>query len=106
MFSFLLLFLTLFAGIQFCQALSRNDPEVNSKWGNRVYVNSAVYGGVIQEVTWDHDGIMHLSLSSPTTPRAGHTGGIEGICTSGLANPRPLGGFSMNNLLLIFIVFI
>ena len=36
--------------------------------------------------------IMHLSMSSPATPRAGQIGGYVGICTSGLSNPHPLGG--------------
>ena len=36
-------------------------------------------------------------MSSPTTPRAGHIGGYVGICTSGLSNPHPLGGFRLNN---------
>ena len=40
--------------------------------------------------------IMHLSMSSPTTPRVGHIGGNVGICTSGLSNPHPLGGFRIN----------
>ena len=41
--------------------------------------------------------LMHLSMSSPTTPRAGHIGGCVGICTSGLWNPHPLGGFRIYN---------
>ena len=45
--------------------------------------------------------LMHLSMSSPTTPHAGHIGGNVGICTSGLSNPHPLGGFRINNPQLI-----
>ena len=44
---------------------------------------------------------MHLSMSSPTTPRAGNIGGYVGICTSGLSNPHPLGGFRRYNPQLI-----
>ena len=32
---FLFILLTLFASVQFCEALSRNDPKVNSKWENQ-----------------------------------------------------------------------
>ena len=40
---------------------------------------------------------QHLSMSSPTTPRAGHIGGYVGICTSSLWNPHPLGAFRIDN---------
>ena len=45
--------------------------------------------------------VMHLSMSSPATSRAGHIGGNVGICTSSLSNPHPLEGFRINNPQLI-----
>ena len=40
-------------------------------------------------------------MSSSTTPHVGHIGGNVGICTSGLSNPHPLGGFRNYQIILI-----